>query len=66
MLSTETEFQRNYDGEAYAAYFKSPGTMFPIPKHNEALPEKEWVVGVINDGKAVAFPLAQGPLWSGK
>ena len=59
VLSTETGFPRNYDGEAYASYFKNPGTMFPIPKHNEALPEKEWVVGVINEGKPVAFPLAQ-------
>ena len=59
VLSTETGHQRNYTGKAYASYFDSPKTMFPIPKHNEALPEKEWVVGVINDGKAIAFPLAQ-------
>jgi hypothetical protein len=59
VLSTETGHQRNYTGTAYASYFKSANTMFPIPKHNEALPDKEWVVGAIHDGKAVAFPLAQ-------
>lgn len=59
VLSTETGHERSYNAQAYESYFKSPNTMFPIPKHNEALSEKEWVVGVIKDGKAVAFPLAQ-------
>lgn len=57
VLSTDTGHQRDYNAQAYASYFKSPKTMFPIPKHNEALPEKEWVVGVIHEGKAVAFPI---------
>ena len=58
VLSTETGHKRNYLGQAYARYFTSPNTMFPIPKNNEALPDKDWVVGVIANGKAVAFPLA--------
>lgn len=58
VLSTDTGHERPYQAQAYESYFKSPKTMFPIPKHNEALPEKEWVVGVIHEGKAVAFPIA--------
>ncbi|MFU8892963.1 MAG: DUF3179 domain-containing protein, partial [Luteolibacter sp.] len=60
VLSTDTGHRRNYGARAYANYFDSPNIMFPVPKHNEALPDKEWVVGVLaDDGKAVAFPLAQ-------
>jgi len=58
VLSTDTNYHRNYGGEAYASYFGSPNVMFPVPKHNEALPEKAWVVGVIHEGKAFAFPIA--------
>lgn len=59
VLSTETGHGRDYLGQAYAQYFNSPRIMFPVPKHNEALPDKDWVVGVVADGKAVAFPLAE-------
>jgi len=59
VLSTDTGHERNYLGEAYASYFGSPNVMFPVPKHRDELLDKAWVVGVIHDGKAVAFPLAR-------
>lgn len=57
VLSTDTGHGRNYDGEAYASYFNSPNTMFPVPQTRDELPKKEWVIGVIADGKAIAYPL---------
>lgn len=57
VLSTDTGHGRNYDGEAYDAYFKSPNTMFPVPQTRDELPKKDWVIGVIAGGKAIAFPV---------
>lgn len=57
VLSTDTGNPRNYLGEAYASYFKSPDTMFPVPQTRDELPKKDWVIGVIADGKAIAFPV---------
>jgi hypothetical protein len=57
VLSPETGFGRNYSGEAYARYKKSPTTMFPVPSHRTELPEKEWVAGVVVGGVAKAYPL---------
>jgi hypothetical protein len=59
VLSTDTGHRRNYGGKAYAAYFDSPETAFPVPRHREELPDKEWVVGVVTDDQAIAFPLAR-------
>jgi len=57
VLSTDTGHRRNYRGRAYASYFDSPDTIFPVPNHREELPKKDWIVGVITEGKAVAFPV---------
>ncbi len=57
VLSTETGFRRNYSGEAYARYKKSPKPAFPVPPHRTELAQKEWVVGVIVDGAARAYPV---------
>jgi hypothetical protein len=59
VLSTDTGHERNYLGQAYASYFGSPNVMFPVPRHRDELLDKAWVVGVIHDGKAVAFPLTR-------
>jgi hypothetical protein len=58
VLSTDTGHGRDYNGRAYASYFDSPNIMFPVPKHRDDLSDKDWVVGVVVGGKAVAFPLA--------
>lgn len=57
VLSTNTGFRRDYSGTAYARYKKSPTTMFPVPSHRKELPPKEWVIGVLMDGKARAYPI---------
>lgn len=57
VLSTQTGFSRNYAGTAYAGYEQSPETMFPVPVHRAELPKKEWVLGVIVEGRPRAYPL---------
>jgi hypothetical protein len=59
VLSTEAGHQRNYLGHAYASYFGSPNVMFPVPKHRDELLDKAWVVGVVHQGRAVAFPITR-------
>ena len=61
VLSTQTGAQRNYSGSAYASYEQSPDTMFPVPTTRTELPKKDWVVGVIVDGVARAYPLKSLP-----
>jgi len=57
VLSTETGFGRNYQGNAYASYKKSPKAMFPVPENRTELEQKEWVIGVIHEGMARAYPI---------
>jgi hypothetical protein len=61
VLSTQTGAQRNYSGSAYASYEHSPDTMFPVPTYRAELPRKDWVVGIIVDGVARAYPLKSLP-----
>ncbi|MEK7684917.1 MAG: DUF3179 domain-containing protein [Verrucomicrobiota bacterium] len=61
VLSTQTGAQRNYSGTAYAGYEQSPETMFRVPTYRTELPKKEWVVGLIIDGIARAYPLKSLP-----
>lgn len=57
VLSTNTGHRRNYRGNAYASYFASEKTMFPVPHSRKELLNKAWVIGVIIDGKAKAYPV---------
>jgi hypothetical protein len=59
VLSAATGHERNYRGDAYASYFASPNTMFPVPRKRDELLDKAWVVGVIVAGKPVAFPVSR-------
>jgi hypothetical protein len=61
VLSTQTGARRNYSGAAYATYERSADTMFPVPTHRNELPRKEWMLGVIVDGVAHAYPLKSLP-----
>lgn len=61
VLSTDTGYNRNYGGEAYSSYFASDKTMFPVPHTRKELPNKTWVIGVIIDGKAKAYPVNDLP-----
>jgi len=61
VLSTHVGAQRNYSSMPYASYEQSPETMFPVPIHRTDLPRKEWVIGIIVDGAARAYPLRSLP-----
>ncbi len=61
VLSTDTGHDRNYGGDAYAGYFASEATMFPVPHTRRELPNKEWVLGLIIDGEAKAYPVDKLP-----
>ena len=36
--------------------------MFPVPNHRDDLPEKEWVLGVVNGSEAKAYRLSALPV----
>ena len=57
VLSIDTGYQRNYKAEAYASYFASDETMFPVTHSRKELAKKEWVIGVIINGQAKAYPI---------
>ena len=57
VLSTDTGYSRNYGREAYASYFASEKTMFPVPHTRKELPNKSLVIGLVIDGEAKAYPL---------
>lgn len=61
VLSTDTGFGRSYGGTGrpYARYEQSDRLMFPVPKHRDELSNKEWVVGIIVNGAAKAYPVAR-------
>jgi len=40
VLSTDTGYARNYAGGAYASYFASDKTMFPVPQTRTELPNR--------------------------
>jgi hypothetical protein len=58
VMAFETGFVRDYSvGAAYAEYFASPDTMFPVWQRNQALPTKSWVFTQLIDGQPKAYPL---------
>ncbi|MCK5663425.1 MAG: DUF3179 domain-containing protein, partial [Thiotrichaceae bacterium] len=57
VLSTETGFNRNYKSKPYSSYFASDKPMFPVPHTRQELSDKAWVIGVIIDGQAKAYPI---------
>jgi hypothetical protein len=61
VLSTDTGFARDYENLPYAGYEQKPETIFPVPTRRKELPNKTWVLGVVVDGQAIAFPVAQLP-----
>lgn len=61
VLSIDTGYFRNYSGEAYAAYFTSDETMFPVPQNRKEFANKTWIIGVVINGKAKAYPVNDLP-----
>lgn len=58
VMAFETGFSRDYSlGAAYADYFASPGTMFPVWQRSRELPTKSWVFTQLIDDVPKAYPL---------
>jgi hypothetical protein len=58
VLDEDTGFSRNYaEGAAYAEYFASEATMFPVAWRDKRLKAKDWIYGIILGGLPKAFPL---------
>ena len=57
VLSIDTGYRRRYGDTAYASYKKSDRTFFPVPVTRKELGIKEWVVGIIVNGEAKAYPI---------
>ncbi len=60
-LSTETGYPRDYSRTPYDGYEKSDAIYFPVPKKRKELPNKTWVLGLIVNGQAKAYPLDRLP-----
>ena len=59
VLSTETGHNRNYSNSPYAAYLKSPQTMFPLSSVSRRYHPKEAVLGIEVDGQFKAYPFIE-------
>jgi Protein of unknown function (DUF3179) len=57
VLSSATGHRRDYDHDAYAGYARSSETVFPVRWTRSDLGKKDWVIGVIVNGQAKAYPL---------
>ena len=57
VLSSDTGYSRNYAGEPYAAYFADDALMFPVPQTRSELMNKAWVIGILINGAAKAYPV---------
>ena len=59
VMAFDTGFARDYSvGAAYAEYFASPDTMFPVWRRSNLLPTKSWVFTQLVDGQPKAYPLS--------
>jgi hypothetical protein len=59
VMDFDTGFVRDYRvGAAYAEYFDSPDTMFPVWQRSQALPTKTWVFTQLIHGNPKAYPLS--------
>lgn len=64
VLSKDTGFDFDYSHDPYGDYKKSANTWFPVAYQNHTYGNKEWVMGVVIDGRAKAYPfkeLESGP-----
>jgi len=55
VLSRDTGATRFYGQDPYGDYYTSPGTFFPVDKKDSRLGEKEFVLGIVINGKAKAY-----------
>lgn len=57
VLSMDTGFRRNYGTNPYEGYEKRENILFPVPRIRDELKTKEWVVGIVLNGEAKAYPV---------
>lgn len=55
VLSRDTGATRFYGRDPYGDYYTTPGTYFPVDKKDTRLEEKDFVLGIVIDGKAKAY-----------
>ncbi|MBI4127748.1 MAG: DUF3179 domain-containing protein [Parcubacteria group bacterium] len=55
VLSRDTGALRFYGQDPYGDYYTTPGTFFPVGKKDDRLSDKEFILGVVIDGKAKAY-----------
>lgn len=55
ILSKDTGTTRFYGQDPYGDYYTTPGTFFPVGNKDDRLPEKDFVLGLVIDGKAKAY-----------
>jgi hypothetical protein len=59
VMAFDTGFSRDYSvGAAYAEYFDSPDTMFPVWRRSNLLPTKSWVFTQLINDQPKAYPLS--------
>ena len=54
VLSKETGFARDYTLNSYSKYLQNQDVLFPILRQDDRLPTKDYVYGVVLDGKIYA------------
>jgi hypothetical protein len=57
VLSRRTSYRRDYGRNPYAAYHKTPRTMFPMKGIDKRLPAKSLVIGIKTGWASKAYPI---------
>ncbi|MBI4123120.1 MAG: DUF3179 domain-containing protein [Parcubacteria group bacterium] len=55
VLSRDTGTTRFYGQDPYGDYYTSPGTYFPVSKKDNRLGDKDFILGIVVNGKAKAY-----------
>jgi hypothetical protein len=58
VLSSDTGFVRDYSRDPYAGYDTVQRLMFSVQHRDDRFPPKEWVLGVMVNGVAKAYPFS--------
>lgn len=59
VLSPHTGFSRDYDRDPYLGYAERPELMYDTTHFDPSYLSKEWVLGVVIDGVAKAYPFSE-------
>ena len=56
VLSQETGYKRDYARNSYQGYAANERILFPVAHRDSRLPNKVWILGVVINGEAKAYP----------